>query len=48
MLHNLMGNVMAAIRRTNRPGQVTIATAAEAEGKFAEGGFVSIEATYTG
>ncbi len=43
MLYNLMDNAMAAIRRTNRPGQVAIATAAQAED-----GFVSIEATDTG
>jgi len=34
MLHSLIDNAMAAIRRANRPGQVTIVTAAEPNGEF--------------
>ncbi len=48
MLYNLMDNAMSAIRSTNRPGRVTIATAAELNGTFPEGNFLSIEVTDTG
>lgn len=48
LLYNLTDNAMAAVRRANRPGRITVATLAEQEGMFPEGGFLMINVTDTG